>query len=89
MMRMAGAIALLWLAAATGAAAQVPEAQQHRAWLNQYCVSCHNSRTSQPSNDPVNLETVNVNIANAGTGVDKDELAAAIRSQVVKTLDEH
>jgi cytochrome c553 len=71
MRRVAGAIAALWLAVATVGAAQAPaapsttaaaaaEAQKHRAWLNQYCVSCHNSRTAQPSNDPVNLETVSV-----------------------------
>jgi hypothetical protein len=70
MRRGAGTIALVWLAAVTAGAAQGPaarpttpaatEAQQHRAWLNQYCVSCHNSRTAQPSNDPVNLETVDV-----------------------------
>jgi len=71
MRRAAVAIAALWLAAATAGAAQAPaapsatpsaaaDAQKHRAWLNQYCVSCHNSRTAQPSNDPVNLEIVNV-----------------------------
>jgi len=70
-MRVAGAIAALWIAAVTAGAAQTPaapattsaaaaDAQKHRAWLNQYCVSCHNSRTAQPSNDPVNLETVSV-----------------------------
>jgi hypothetical protein len=71
MTRVAGTIGALWIIAATAVAAQAPaapspapaaatEAQKHRAWLNQYCVSCHNSRTAQPSNDPVNLETASV-----------------------------
>ena len=38
-------------------AASNAEAVKHRAWLNQYCVGCHNSRTSSPPNDPVNLES--------------------------------
>jgi len=46
------------------AAAQTPspaaERAKHRAWLNQYCVSCHNSRTASPANDPVNLETASL-----------------------------
>ena len=46
------------------ASAQSPspaaERAKHRAWLNQYCVSCHNSRTASPSNDPVNLETASL-----------------------------
>jgi hypothetical protein len=33
------------------------DAAKYRAWLNQYCVGCHNSRTKQPAEDPVNLET--------------------------------
>jgi len=47
---------------ATAAATPAPigDAQKYRAWLNQYCVSCHNSKTAQPSNDPVNLETASV-----------------------------
>ena len=32
------------------------QAQTYRAFVNQYCVACHNSRTAQPSSDPVNLE---------------------------------
>jgi mono/diheme cytochrome c family protein len=45
------------------------DAAQHRAWLNQYCVSCHNSKTAQPPNDPVNLESVKMDdlVANAAT----------------------
>jgi hypothetical protein len=61
MKRTAAAIATLWMTAAAAVTAQAPaEAEKHRAWLNQYCVSCHNSRTAQPSNDPVNLETASV-----------------------------
>jgi hypothetical protein len=33
---------------------------KHRAWLNQYCVGCHNSRNALPANDPVNLETASL-----------------------------
>src|SRR5439155_11910844 len=46
------------------ASAQSPspsaEAAKHRAWLNQYCVGCHNSRTKSPAEDPVNLEAASV-----------------------------
>jgi hypothetical protein len=48
----------------TGAATTVtPSAQdvaKQRAWVNQYCVSCHNGKTSNPGNDPVNLESANL-----------------------------
>jgi hypothetical protein len=37
-----------------------------RAFLNQYCVNCHNSRTAQPSSDPVNLETASLDDVIAG-----------------------
>ena len=42
---------------------------QHRAWLNQYCVGCHNSRRPQPANDPVDLETASLDnlLSNAPT----------------------
>ncbi len=36
------------------------EAAKHRAWLNQYRVTCHNSRTPLPPNDPVNLESASL-----------------------------
>jgi hypothetical protein len=36
------------------------DAETHNAWLKQYCVSCHNSRSAQPANDPVNLETASL-----------------------------
>src|SRR5579862_6264144 len=46
--------------APAAAAAQQPgpaaEAAKHRAWLNKNCVGCHNSRTAQPPDSPVNLE---------------------------------
>src|SRR6476660_9639282 len=46
------------------AAGQVPsaaaEAAKQRAWLNKYCVGCHNNRTKNPSEDPVNLESASV-----------------------------
>jgi hypothetical protein len=36
------------------------EAAKQRAWLNKYCVGCHNNRTKNPSEDPVNLESASV-----------------------------
>jgi mono/diheme cytochrome c family protein len=36
------------------------EVAEHRAWLNQYCVGCHNSRIAQPSAEPVDLETASL-----------------------------
>ena len=36
------------------------EAAKHRAWLNKYCVGCHNSRTASPSEEPVNLESASL-----------------------------
>ena len=41
-------------------AALTGEAAEHRAWLNQYCVGCHNSRIAQPSAEPVDLETASL-----------------------------
>ena len=38
------------------AAAPAAEAKTYRAFVNQYCVGCHNSKTAQPEFDPVNLE---------------------------------
>ena len=35
-------------------------AAEYRAWVNKYCVGCHNNRLSQPSNEPVNLETASL-----------------------------
>jgi mono/diheme cytochrome c family protein len=36
------------------------DAAKYRAWVNQYCVGCHNARTAQPANDPVNLESASL-----------------------------
>jgi len=45
------------------------EAAKYRTWLNQNCVGCHSNRVKQPADDPVNLETANVDdvIASAAT----------------------
>ncbi len=32
------------------------DAKTYRAWVNQYCVSCHNTRNPLPAFDPVDLE---------------------------------
>src|SRR5262245_60046129 len=44
--------------AAKAAAQAVPagDAKTYRAFVNQYCISCHNSKSAQPSADPVDLE---------------------------------
>jgi hypothetical protein len=49
-------------AAPTSAAAanSAADAAKHRAWLNKYCVACHNNRTASPTADPVNLEAANL-----------------------------
>jgi hypothetical protein len=60
-------------AAQAPAAGQVPsaaaEAAKQRAWLNKYCVGCHNNRSKNPSEDPVNLETASIDdlLSSAGT----------------------
>jgi mono/diheme cytochrome c family protein len=56
-------------AAASAASTPAGDAAHYRAWVNQYCVSCHNSRTAQPSNDPVNLEAASLDdpVAHAAT----------------------
>src|SRR5690242_10913644 len=45
------------------------DAAHYQAWVKQYCVTCHNTRTPQPANDPVNLETASVDdlLKNAAT----------------------
>jgi hypothetical protein len=45
------------------------EEAQHRAWLKQYCVGCHNERNPLPANDPVTLDTANLDdvVADAAT----------------------
>jgi hypothetical protein len=56
---------------ATLASSTAPASQRaiHRAWLNQYCVSCHSSRIKTPADDPVNLETASLDdlLSNAAT----------------------
>jgi mono/diheme cytochrome c family protein len=42
--------------AATVAAASAGDAKTYRAFVNQYCVGCHNTRSPQPASDPVDLE---------------------------------
>ncbi len=36
------------------------DAAKYRAWLDQYCVTCHNSRAPQPANDPLNLQSASL-----------------------------
>jgi mono/diheme cytochrome c family protein len=36
------------------------DAPKYQAWMKQYCVGCHNSRSASPANDPVNLETASL-----------------------------
>jgi hypothetical protein len=46
--------------AATQAVASPTNAVKYQAWVKQYCVGCHNSRNPLPANDPVNLETADL-----------------------------
>ncbi len=45
------------------------DVKTYRAFVNQYCVSCHNSKTAQPEFDPVNLEKASLDdvLASAAT----------------------
>ena len=45
------------------------DAAKHRALVNKYCVSCHNARTANPAEGPVNLEGAAFDdlLGNAGT----------------------
>jgi len=49
---------------ATATPAQPPspsaDAAKYRAWINKYCVGCHNGSTSNPASDPVNLESASL-----------------------------
>jgi len=85
MKRFVGIVAGIWIAAAvltaqTGTATRGSQAQavsttgatdatRYRAWLNQYCVTCHNARSPQPANDPLNLESASLDdlLKDAGT----------------------
>jgi mono/diheme cytochrome c family protein len=40
--------------------AAVDQTAKHQAFIKQYCISCHNSRTASPANEPVNLETASL-----------------------------
>ncbi len=42
------------------AGSRAAEAAKYRTWLNQNCVGCHSNRVKQPADDPVNLESANV-----------------------------
>src|SRR5688572_24840391 len=42
--------------APSAAAAQAGNAKTHRAFVNQYCVSCHSTKAPQPTSHPVDLE---------------------------------
>ena len=44
----------------TAAPAPAADAAKYRAWLNQYCVGCHNNKTASPANEPVNLEAASL-----------------------------
>jgi hypothetical protein len=46
--------------ATASAATASQEIAKHRAWLKQYCVGCHNERNPLPANDPLKLDTANL-----------------------------
>jgi len=46
--------------ATTTAAASPADAPKYQAWVKQYCIGCHNTRSASPANDPVNLETASL-----------------------------
>src|SRR5688572_10788981 len=52
--------AALAAAAAPQRAAVSTDAAAARAYLKQYCISCHGNRNPQPASDPVNLEGANL-----------------------------
>jgi mono/diheme cytochrome c family protein len=56
-------------AAAAAAAAPAGDAKTYRAFVNQYCVGCHNTRSPQPAFDPVDLEKASLDdvVASAAT----------------------
>jgi hypothetical protein len=55
--------------AKASAANTAAEARTHRAFVDKYCVSCHNKRTTFPAEDPVNLESAGFDdlLGHAGT----------------------
>ena len=52
-----GSVAVQSLLAQSEAPALTGEVAEYRAFVNQYCVGCHNSRSGQPVADPVDLES--------------------------------
>jgi mono/diheme cytochrome c family protein len=42
------------------AAPSLADTAKHQAWVKQYCVACHNSKSASPANEPVNLETASL-----------------------------
>jgi len=46
--------------AAAPAAVDKATIDKQKAWVKQYCVTCHNTRNPLPANDPVNLETASL-----------------------------
>jgi hypothetical protein len=55
--------------AATRTTSAAADVAKHRAWLKQYCVGCHNERNPLPANDPVKLDSANLDdvLADAAT----------------------
>ena len=47
-------------AVASAPAPSPADAATQKAWLKQYCVGCHNERYALPANDPVKLDSANV-----------------------------
>jgi len=47
-------------AAAAQPVAAADQTAKHQAFIKQYCISCHNSRTASPANEPVNLESASL-----------------------------
>jgi cytochrome c5 len=45
------------------------DAAKHKAWVKQYCVACHNERNPLPANDPLKLDSANLDdvLADAAT----------------------
>jgi mono/diheme cytochrome c family protein len=48
------------VAAAAPVSATPANAAKYRAFVDKYCVSCHNSKSALPASDPVNLETASL-----------------------------
>jgi hypothetical protein len=56
-------------AARAAAVSQAADAKTYRAFVNQYCVGCHNTRSPQPASHPVDLEKASLDnvVADAAT----------------------